>query len=292
MRHTLTFALLTALLINAGCGPRGREEARAVQTVRVVPVRRATVTRTTNLIGTVVGDRQAAAMTKSPGRVTNIARPEGSPVAENEPILYVINDIPGMDYQPAPVRAPVAGVVGKVYVEVGQTVGPGTPVAMIVDYSARVRIQASVSDADLQHVRVGAAGAIAVPAWPDTTFTGRVTRVTPMLDQLSRTATVELIVDNPGRRLIPGMSASIRLVLEELAEVIVVPLTALFPDGEPRIAVVIDSVIEMRTVEPGLRGDRLAELRSGVREGEAVVTTGKERIGDGDRVRPVGDAQQ
>jgi len=275
-----------------GCGPRGREETRAVQAVAVVPARRATVIRTTSLIGTVVGDRQAAAIAKTAGRVTSIARPEGSRVAENEPVLHIINDIPGMDYRPAPVRAPVAGVVGKVYVEVGQTVGPGTPVAMIADYSTRVRVRAGVSDADLQHVRVGAAGAIAVPAWPDTTFTGRVTKVTPVLDPLSRTASVELVVDNPGRQLVPGMSASVRLVLEELAEVVAVPLTALFPDGEVRIAVVTDSIVEMRTIETGLRGDRLVELRSGIREGETVITTGKERVGDGDRVRPVADARQ
>lgn len=292
MRRALPLALLTALSVNIGCGPRTREETRAVQTVAVVPARRADVIRTTNLIGTVIGDRQAAAMAQTAGRVASIARPEGSRVVKDEPVLYVLNDIPGMDYRPAPVRAPVAGVVGKVYVEVGQTVGPGTPVAMIADYSARVRVRASVNDADLQYVKVGAAGAIAVPAWPDTVFAGRVTKVAPVLDPFSRTASVELVVDNPGRQLVPGMSASVRLVLEELAGVVTVPLTALFPDGEARIAIVADSVVEMRVVETGLRGDRLAELRSGVREGEAVVTTGKERVGDGDRVRPVADTRQ
>jgi multidrug efflux pump subunit AcrA (membrane-fusion protein) len=289
---TVTLTLLAAALITTGCGPRGRDETRAVQSVAVEPARRATVTRTTILIGTVVGETQATVMSKIVGKVTSIARREGSLVAEGDPILYVVNDIPGMDYRPGPVRAPVAGVVGKVYVEVGQTVGPTMPVATVAGYSTRVRVRAAVSDQDLRFIQPGALGTVTVSTWPDTAFAGRVTRITPVLDQLSRTATVELVVDNAGRRLIPGMSCSVRLVLEEQADVIAIPPTALFTNGAARVAVVEDSVARLRAVEIGLLGDRLVEVRSGVREDEPVITTGKERVADGDRVRVVEGSRQ
>lgn len=281
--------LLFAVLVLAGCGQRGREEARAVQSVAFVTARQATVTRTVTLIGTVHGDRQATVMPNNAGRVTGIVKPEGSQVNQGDPILYVTTDIPGMEYRPAPVRAPFAGVVGRVYAEIGQTVAPAMPVAMVASYATRVRVRAGISDQDHRFVRTGALGTVTVPAWPDTAFTGRVDRLTPVLDPLSRTATVELVLDNPGRKLVPGMAASVRLVLEERENAVSVPLSALFTNDRAMLAVLDGRTARMREVEIGLLGDRLVEISSGLSVGEQVVTTGKERIEDGDEVNPVED---
>ena len=117
-----------AIALLAGCGGaggRGKEEERLVQSVEVYSVRLDTVVRTVQLLGTLQGDQQAMAMPKFAGRVTEVVKPEGSNVNEGDPIAYVVNDVPGMDFKPGPVTAPVSGTVGKVFVEVGQSVAPG-----------------------------------------------------------------------------------------------------------------------------------------------------------------------
>ncbi|MBN2464347.1 efflux RND transporter periplasmic adaptor subunit [candidate division WOR-3 bacterium] len=288
MKHKLT--LLTAvigLFVAVGCGPKGAPKKRNLQSVAFETVRRQTVTRTIGLLGTVEGEKQATAMSKITGKVTSIARPEGSWVNEDDAIAYVVNDIPGMDYQPGPVRAPIAGYVGKVYVEVGQTVAPGVPVAVVANYGNRVTVKARISDHDLRFVKTGAPADISVTAFSDTSFTGRVTAVTPVLDQLSRTATVELTVNNTGRKLVPGMACGVQLTLEQKKDVIALPRIALFTNGYTRVAVLDDSTARFRDVTTGLVGDRLIEVTSGLEPGEHVVTTGKERIEDGGRVIPV-----
>ena len=291
-RTTQLIILLLAFVILAGCGPRGGAKERSLQSVAYETARLATVTRTINLVGTVEGERQANAVAKLAGRVTEIARAEGSRVSADDPIVYVVNDIPGMDYKPGPVRAPIAGVVGRVFVEVGQTVAPGVPVATIASYSSRVRVSASISDQDLRFVRPGASGDISVAAWPDTVFTGRVTKVTPVLDQASRTATVELTVDNPGGMLIPGMACGVRLVLEQRENAVALPLTALFTNGFTNVAVLDGNTARFRDIVTGLVGDELVEVLSGIEPGEKVITTGKERVEDGNEVRPVGTGGQ
>jgi multidrug efflux pump subunit AcrA (membrane-fusion protein) len=287
MRRILTAVLVLATVALVGCGPQGGARERSLQSVAFETVRRQTVTRTIGLLGTVEGEKQATAVSKLTGRVTSIARAEGSWVGQDDPIIYVVNDIPGMDYQPGPVRAPIAGYVGRVYVEVGQTVAPGVPVAVVANYGSRVTVKARISDQDLRFVRPGAPATVSVTAFPNTIFTGRVTVVTPVLDQLSRTATVELAVDNTGRKLVPGMACGVQLTLEEKTDVIALPRTALFTNGFTKIAVLDDSVARFREITTGLVGDRLIEVSSGLEAGERVITTGKERIEDGGKVRPV-----
>jgi len=284
-----------ALALFAGCGARGgkgKKEERLVQSVAVHTVRLDTVVRTVQLLGTLQGDQQAMAMPKFAGRVTEIVKHEGSTVSVGDPIAYVVNDVPGMDFKPGPVTAPVSGTVGKVYVEVGQTVAPGMPVASVTSYGERVKVKVNVSDQDLRFIRPGALGSVSVVAFPDTTFTGRVSRVSPVLDQTSRTATAELVVDNRGRRLLPGMACAVRLVLEQRDAAVALPLAALLSDGSARVAVLEGSIARFRQVEVGLVGDRTVEVVAGVEPGDKVITTGKERIKDGDEVKSVENGLQ
>ncbi len=279
-----------ALALLAGCGARGgkgKTEERLVQSVEVATVKLDTVMRTVQLLGTLQGDQQAMAMPKIAGKVTEIVSPEGSRVSEGDAIALVVNDVPGMDYKPGPVRSPVSGVVGKVYVEVGQTVSPATPVAAISSFTDRVKVKASISDADLPFVKTGAAAQVSVSAIPDRTFSGRVSQVSPIVDPMSRSATVEVSLANPGGRLIPGMTVSVRLTLERKTGVPAIPASALFTDGRSRVVVVENKTAKFREITTGLVGDELVEVVSGLAPGEKIATTGKERVKDGETVNPV-----
>ncbi len=287
-RTIITSSIVLALFV--GCGPmgkgRGKTEKEAA-TVAVETVTRDTVMRTTDLLGTLQGSEQVSVYPKLAGRVTQIAKPEGSSVKAGDPIIYVVNDIPGMDYKPGPVLSPIDGVVGKVSVDVGQNASPGTSVATVASYSNQVRVVAPVSDADLPYVKLGSAASVQISALPDRTFTGRVTKVTPFVDNVSRSATVEITVPNSEHRLVPGMTAGVRLVLERRENVVALPLAALFSTDQTKIIVVDGTTAHFRHVATGLVGDDKAEVLSGINVGEKVATTGKERVEDGQTVKPI-----
>lgn len=282
-----------ALALFAGCGPtgkgpgRGKTEAKEAVAVAVVTADTGTVIRSTNLIGTLVGEQQVTVTPKLAGRVTEIVRAEGSYVKAGDPILYIVNDIPGMDYKPGPVLSPISGVVGKVNVEVGQSAAPGMPVATIASYASRIRVKAAVSDADLPYVKTGATADVSVSAIPGQVFSGHVTQISPMVDAASRSATVEVTLSNSQRRLVPGMTASVRLVVELREHVVAVPLSALFSTDKTRALVIDGITARSRPIQTGLVGDDLVEIVSGIRPGDKVATVGKERVQDGETVRPV-----
>ena len=285
--------LMVALALFAGCGPagkgpgRGKAEAKEAVAVAVVTADTGTVIRSTNLVGTLVGEQQVTVMPKVAGRVTEIARAEGSYVKAGDPILYIVNDIPGMDYKPGPVLSPIDGVVGKVNVEVGQSAAPGMPVATVASFSDRIRVRAAVSDADLPYAKVGSTADVSVSAIPDQVFSGRVTQVSPMVDAASRSATVEVTLSNSQHRLVPGMTASVRLVVERREHVVAVPLSALFSTDKTRAVVIDGTTARSRPIQTGLVGDDLVEIVSGIQPGDKVATVGKERVQDGETVRPV-----
>ena len=282
-----------ALALLAGCGPagkgpgRGKTETKEPVAVAVVAADTGTVIRSTNLIGTLVGEQQVTVMPKVAGRVTEIARAEGSFVKAGDAILYIVNDIPGMDFKPGPVLSPIDGVVGKVNVEVGQSAAPGMPVATVASYGSRIRVKAAVSDADLPYVKVGASADATISALPDRVFSGRVTRISPMVDAMSRSATVEVMLPNDQHRLVPGMTASVRLVLERREHVVAVPLGALFSTDKTRAVIIDGTTARSRPIQTGLAGDNMVEIVSGILPGDKVATVGKERVQDGETVRPV-----
>jgi membrane fusion protein (multidrug efflux system) len=286
-----TVVTMAAMVTLTGCGNMGTGKAAAAKkpavTVAVVAVGRNAVTRSIQLLGTLEGEQQANAMPKFAGRVTEIVKREGSYVSAGDPIVSMVNDVPGMDYRPGPVVAPISGVVGKVYVQVGQAVSPAMPVAVVSNYASRIKVRAAVSDADLPYVRTGARAQVMVSAIPDRVFSGAVSQVTPMLDPMTRSATVEVLVPNSSRLLVPGMSASLKLTAEERRDVVAVPAAALFTDGNNRVVVVANGVARFRDIQTGLVGEELVEVVSGLEPGELVATTGKENVKDGEAVNPV-----
>jgi len=291
MQRMLTL-LLVVVLVGCKGMKQGRAEGQSATAVRVELVRRATVTRTIQLLGTLQGERQVMVFSKVAGRVTEIVRPEGAAVAAGEAIGYVVNDVPGMDYQPGPVLTPISGIVGKVYVEVGQTVTPALPFAAVASFSERIKLKAAVSDADLPYIRRGAKATVSFSAVPDTTFIGTVSQVAPMLDPQSRSATVEITIANLRGRLIPGMAGMARITAEEKPNVLAIPLAALFTTDASRIVVVENNTAHFRTVTLGLRGDELVEVTGGLQEGERVATVGKERVKEGQAVTVTAAGQQ
>lgn len=281
--------MVLTIVAAAGCRSRsGKKQKEAtVPAVTVVKATQGTVTRSIQLLGVLQGEEQVLVYSKITGRVTEITKPEGSVVGPDEPIGYVVNDIPGMDYKPGPVRSPIGGVVGKVYVEVGQTVAPTMPFAAVARFSDRIKMKALVSEVDLPFVKPGLKALVSFSSAGDSAVSGVVTEVSPMLDPMSRSATVEISIPNYRRRLVPGMAGMARLVVEEKKDVVMVPLGALFATGEERVVVVRDGIAHLQPVRFGLRGDEWVEVIEGLEPGAQVATTGKEGVKEGQKVNPV-----
>ncbi len=173
------------------------------------------------------------------------------------------------------VTAPFAGTVIEKKATLGELATPSEPMFSIADLN-RVWIQADLPEAALAKVRVGAAAKVSVPAYPNQTFDGRVGYIGASLSKESRTVAARIEVPNLDGRLKPEMFATATIeAIGEKREAISLPDDAIvLMDGKPSVFVYEQGAYELRQVEPGERIGGRTVLKSGIKAGDQVVTSG------------------
>ncbi len=193
-----------------------------------------------------------------------------------------------MDY--TRVTAPFEGVITKRFVDNGTLVEAGTssntgPVVDLAE-SDLLRLRFPVPEAETPLVRVGGSVGIDVGALHKV-FNGKIARDAWDIDRSTRTMVVEADVPNPDNVFQAGMYASVTLPIQDAAGVLAVPLQALSMGDTPSVLVVgKDNAIEERRVVVGIRTNSLAEIRSGLSEGDLVVISERSGLVPGKAVSP------
>jgi HlyD family secretion protein len=130
------------------------------------------------------------------------------------------------------IRAPVDGVVVSRAVDVGQTVAASLQAPTLFTIAqdlTKMQVETSVDEADIGRVKLEDRATFTVDAFSGQTFNGivRQIRKAPLVVQNVVTYTVVIAVDNPGERLLPGMTANVKLVYDEKPNVLKIPNAAL-----------------------------------------------------------------
>jgi RND family efflux transporter MFP subunit len=169
--------------------------------------------------------------------------------------------------------SPVSGWVAEINLAAGHKIMQGESLLVMADYSV-VWANADVYEPDLPFVRIGMPVELTVPSYPDKTFRGEVSFISPTLDPETRTIKVRMNIPNPDLLLKPEMYADARLSYE-LGERLAVPVGAVMFSGE-RVYAFRDGgegKLVPVLLKLGLRSDGYFEVLSGLKEGDRVVTS-------------------
>ncbi|MBW2423979.1 MAG: efflux RND transporter periplasmic adaptor subunit [Deltaproteobacteria bacterium] len=177
------------------------------------------------------------------------------------------------------IRAPFAGVVAEVNVEVGEWVTPSPPLLTapaVIDLidPASIYVSAPMDEVDAGRIRTGLPVKVTIDSHPGEIFMGTVARVAPyVLDVEAQNRTLEIEVELADREqvvsLLPGTSADVEVILEAREGVLRIPTSALL-QNERVLAIEAGRLVE-REVELGLRNWQFAEVQSGLAEGDEIV---------------------
>ena len=190
------------------------------------------------------------------------------------------SDLAGLRAGEAPrrsvvLRAPRDGVVTEKMARIGLRFMPGDALYQVTDL-ASVWLIGSVFEQDLGLVRLGAPVTASVVAYPDKTFQGKVTFISPVLQPETRTAQVRVELPNSQGLLKPAMYGSVELAADTASPRLAVPDSAILDTGTRQL-VLIDrggGEFEPRTVQVGIHADGYTEIVAGIAEREAVVVNG------------------
>jgi RND family efflux transporter MFP subunit len=189
-------------------------------------------------------------------------------------------------------HSPIAGIVSDRAVNQGDVVSPGAELFTIID-PASMRLEASVPSSSVGDLRVGAPVRFTVRGY-EQAFEGRIERINPQADPVTRQVSIYVSIPNTQRRLVAGLFAEGRVV-SRAAQGLVVPMNAVNLEGAtPWVLRVADGKTERLEVTLGLQ-DQHSErvlIRKGVAEGDVLLRGPAQGITPGTPVRVGSGAQK
>lgn len=211
-------------------------------------------------------------------------------------------------------RAPMAGQVTRVAVEEGEVAVPGTfsretgLLATVSDLSI-IQVNVQVDETDVVRLHLGDSADVTIDAFPDTTFSGRVTKISqssvtisPGMSASADRAVdynVEVTLDNPPPDVRPDLSATAKIITDTRDSVLSIPIIALTVREHTPIStetapadttkekketegvfVVLNGVAQFRPVKVGIAGEEHFEVLDGVAAGDTIVAGPYQAIRD------------
>ena len=207
------------------------------------------------------------------------------------PATFAVTGTKGVPYEDVinlantVITSPVSGFVGKRTLDPGGWVSPNsTSFISVVDIST-VRMVAAIVEKDLRRISSGMKAVVTVDAYPGKSFDGRIAQVAPVLDPATRTAQIEVEINNANSRLKPGMYAKVDFVVERRPNTLVVPSNSVIElNGKKGVFMAEENVAKFKPVSLGMTHPDIIEVVEGLNEGMRVVSTGAAALREGDRI--------
>ena len=182
----------------------------------------------------------------------------------------------------ASVAAPFDGLVARRFVSAGDHVAEGEKLFDLVALDP-IEVEFHLTERDSGRVVIGDKVDVRVTPYPEEVFHATVHVVSPRIDPATRTLRVKALVENPERKLRPGLFARADLGVAVREKVPMIPEQAVLQRSDGSVVFVVrnGNRAERRQVRLGVFRDGLAEVVEGVAVGEQVIVRGSSRLVDG-----------
>ncbi|NLN38054.1 MAG: efflux RND transporter periplasmic adaptor subunit, partial [Smithella sp.] len=182
------------------------------------------------------------------------------------------------------IYSPLNGAVKEKKLSAGDFVRNGMPVFQVISTNP-LKLSFTVAEKDVARLKKDQEISFTVDAFPDKTFTGKVSLLYPNVEERTRTLQAEALVPNADRMLKPGYFARVQIFIEASRDAVVVPVPALLYDNATiRVFVVTAGKAEPRVVKIGNKYGEVVEITEGVQENEQVVVVGQNNLSEGVKV--------
>jgi len=189
-------------------------------------------------------------------------------------------------------KAPFSGRVGIVMINPGQFVNPGDKLLTLQTLDP-IFVDFNLPQSNAEQIQVGQEIVVTTDAFKGSSFTGKITAVSPKVDTNTRNIQIEAKLANPDKKILPGMFANVNIKLGDEVKMLTLPQTAVTynpygstvfiakPTGKKDKQGKPELEAQQVFVTTGpTRGDQVAILK-GVDEGATVVTSGQLKLKNG-----------
>jgi len=260
-----------------------RKVPEKIVPVRVVQPRLREIFEKIRASGSIQAQTEVLLVPKVSGKIIRNLVQMGSSVRKSDIVSIINRDEVGYEFKPYEIRSDVKGAVSRILLNPGASVNPATPIMAIVDIDT-VKAVMAVDELKIRFVRIGLAVQLKMAAYPDDAFTAKVTAISPICNPQTRAIDIEITVPNPGYRLKPGMYAEMEMVQNRRSG-LTLPVAAVVDRGGQKFvfSVAADRARMMPVLTGAISGDEI-EIVSGLQGNEAIVSSGADRLENGDRL--------
>lgn len=187
-------------------------------------------------------------------------------------------------------KSPMTGVVLARATDPGNLIQPGDQVLTIGDFR-NVTVKVSVSELALGDIRQGQLVTVNLDAFPNKSYTGRVSRISPAANRETRQVPIEINLPNPRERIGSGLLARVTFP-REATQTVVIPETALQGETENQTATIYTlntttepPTVTAKTVQIGDRANNQVEILSGLDPETPYIVRSSRPLQSGEAVR-------
>ena len=183
------------------------------------------------------------------------------------------------------VRAPFDGFVDDRMVEIGDFIDRGDPITKVVDLDP-ILVVTQVNERSIKRLAVGESGYARLITGDE--VEGKIRFISTVADPQTRTFRVEIEVPNPNHQIPDGISADVRLPLEEISAHLVSPaILSLTDDGDVGVKVVTEDNLVRFVPATIVANGSTGVWLTGLPESVTLITVGQEFVTDGQQVTPI-----
>jgi membrane fusion protein, multidrug efflux system len=184
----------------------------------------------------------------------------------------------------AKIKAPFSGVIGIRNVSEGAFLTPGSKLTTLEDLS-RLKIDFTVPETYASMIHKGDRLNFRLDGFPGV-FYAVIDAINPSINKNSGNIGVLAIVENPDPELKAGVSVSINLISKSTIPAVYIPSQALIPTpGGYHIYALRNGRADYRSVNTGIRSEKLVEIVQGINPGDSVLVTGFMKVRPDSRVK-------
>ncbi len=196
-------------------------------------------------------------------------------------------DIAKLALERCTITSPVSGFVNKLPVESGEYINVSQVVAEVIQ-TDKVKVVLGIPESDVDDVRKANDFNVRIEALGGQTFSAEKYFLSRTTDPLAKLYTLELVLGNPDRIILPDMFCRVEIVKKRVPEAVVIPFYSVISrNGDHVVYVIQKDVVEARVVELGIMDGFHVEVKKGLAPGEHVVVVGQRNVTRGQKVNVI-----
>lgn len=193
-------------------------------------------------------------------------------------------DIARKNLEDCRLLAPISGVVGRKFVQTGETVMPAQPVMTVLDIN-KVKVNVSIPEKEIGGIHADTECGVYVAALDGASFKGGRIVKSVQSDPMTHTYPISIHLDNPGGRLLPGMVCDVTFG-QTGTPALSVPITAVMAGtGDSRYVWVVENgTAKRKDIRTGMAYGGRIVVTEGLQAGDSVIVKGMQKLSNGSKV--------